>query len=1226
MAVPARPIITSPNNGRSFSTNITTHIIGGTTDTSTLEIKVNGSTQDVTYNAGETGWSVRVDTLKGANVFEVVASNNDGDSLPTSIVINRFDSVDLDLVITPPTGIVINRRTEEIRIEWVRNPEPQVVEYRVYYSLEPGGGTAGFERLSSDPIESPVRQDKRVLEEESEVIETSTTSVETTTTQFVIEDIFQFIHTTNPDGSSIDAGREIYYRVTAVGFDPETNELVESAYSAEQFGALLNIGPIVRDLVPRTFEDLRDDLRDRSLDARPELDTEPNSYTRDIEIDPTATEFRRLFVLIDFVNRASSFLTLDPFDDADGDGVSDEIDSSPEKRRLRDALGATDVQTQTLIDEAFDKNAADYGVVRLSAQRARGEVTFYVDTAPTTDRVIPIGSIVSTSGSQNSDPTQYRTTVEVTLPTQNAEAFFNKATRRYEISTTVEAITAGAIGNKPAGAVNSVVSGVGLKVTNEFPIRFGTDRESNSELSFRAQLSIVGFDTNSKNGLLRESIEVPGVFRAFVVYAGNEYMFRDYDPIRARHTFGMTDIYLLGSVFNQINKQFGFYYPVRVDTAAIEDILALIFVVVDPEVTRETPLFEILRVTNVTRGEDYDLTNVEIIGGTKIQLDNTLPINIGIGLNQYDTIEVEYRFSPIFTVELDSKPFNSYVSVTGNLSGDLAANIQVITEDDPLLLGRSQKTSDRVTVIPSFTVTDEEVTLVDVTPVELAFTGVQTGSAVVTDLTGATVYQEVSDYIVTYGGAGNPTSIARVSVGSSITDGETVLVTYQTIEPITPVDDVETIVDEQVKLDGVEPGELLNFGVLDGTVVVADDRGAPYELNRDYILILGDQVTRTTIARTGPSSRITDGGTVNVSYQSGENVTFSYVINDLIQEVTEKVEEDKTTASNNLVKEAFEVPVSVVMNITVKRELNPTVSEIKRNIATVIANLFNSKFLGEGVSQSDIVGLVELVPAVDTVELPLVRLARDDRSLILRERLENTYFTQVGLGAGDVYVAGIADVEEIITEGTDALITFTDLLGETFTSLRYDALINRVQIFANGQFNSVDEVPTLTWVDTGLPVVLLSPWTGVGTEELEAFIDPNDITFIAGGQIRIGYKYSQEQVLQHPTAATGGYLTSLQTSDGAETDGTRINPVRVVLDNYTPLVTVETEAEVALARGNAYIREDGKIVFTTPDNSSPDNFIFDVTYLVFNENRVGDIVTSPLEYPRLQELIINITN
>jgi hypothetical protein len=176
-------------------------------------------------------------------------------------------------------------------------------------------------------------------------------------------------------------------------------------------------------------------------------------------------------------------------------------------------------------------------------------------------------------------------------------------------------------------------------------------------------------------------------------------------------------------------------------------------------------------------------------------------------------------------------------------------------------------------------------------------------------------------------------------------------------------------------------------------------------------------------------------------------------------------------------------------------------------------------------------------------------------------------------------------------------------------------------------FSGVYETPQMTWTSTGNPVVLSNAWTGIGTNEAETFIDEDAPTFLEGGQIKINHRLIQEKILKHPTRAAGGLRTQLAaTSVTLSQSGTRLNSVKVHFDKYNDLKTKEFESEVATERGSAYIRDSGVIIMTTPTNTHPSEHDIEVTYLVFDENRVEDITTTPLEFPRLDELKINIIN
>jgi len=141
---------------------------------------------------------------------------------------------------------------------------------------------------------------------------------------------------------------------------------------------------------------------------------------------------------------------------------------------------------------------------------------------------------------------------------------------------------------------------------------------------------------------------------------------------------------------------------------------------------------------------------------------------------------------------LNNQPLEEVVGVQGALSGDLSDNYNVWKRDDPLFKGRSDKADDGVQIFYNpdngrptgarHEVSDESVTLVSETPVDLAKIGVDTRTVVATNVGKTQEFVAGIDYRLEYGDD-FVTSIIRIPSGS-IANGQTVLVSYEAEENV----------------------------------------------------------------------------------------------------------------------------------------------------------------------------------------------------------------------------------------------------------------------------------------------------------------------------------------------------------------------------------------------------------------------------------------------------------
>jgi hypothetical protein len=491
----------------------------------------------------------------------------------------------------------------------------------------------------------------------------------------------------------------LYYVVTGLYYDPSTNQVVETAYSQEILGTPLIIDTAIRDLPTRNQREIVLSYVQQVQIVNSSISLVPGSTTRDVSIDPFASEVERIWFIVDFVHRSQSFLTLLQIDDADGNGISDSVAGSTYKQALRSALGFQDDNSvQALIDQQFDKLAANVKKSRLSGRAAVGQAVIYTSTKPTKDVVIPAGTFVATDADtvNNKPSVRYRIGGTFTIPAANADAFFNFDTKRYEVIVDITAESIGEDGNTPAGTIKNITGVSGVFVTNTEATVFGTDQESNADLATRSMLAFASVDTGTEGGYASTAAEQVGIIKSKVVKSGDPLMMRDYDTVRHKHIGGKVDIWVQGLRERQVSERFAFTFDIAKDIQCLAiDTTNLIFRVLDSRVTQDTPITEILNnpsqglgVRNATVGADYDLTGVNILDFQTFQLSTavTQPAT-----GQDDVILVDYRFRSVNQFFFSLQPVRRVVSVVGEISGPLDPTLgyDLYKNDDPLLEGES---------------------------------------------------------------------------------------------------------------------------------------------------------------------------------------------------------------------------------------------------------------------------------------------------------------------------------------------------------------------------------------------------------------------------------------------------------------------------------------------------------------------------------------------------------
>ena len=812
MAIPA-PKILLPSNGLDYATDTPVQTLSGTTVTNTARIKVNGSLTGVSYTPGETNWAWTGTLIEGVNTYEITAVEKNTGDISSATTINITYTISSTFVtVTAPTGVSLKRYQDRIQINTAKSPEASVIGYNFYVSYQSGGVNNEYIKINSALVDT-VSYYQDAVTQLSQTVETAGQLRITTTTDEVIRTYYYSADFTQKTYNAMiqqgllpDVGFKqtinFYFVVTAVVYDSVLGQVIESTYSPELEGSPISIATGIVDLPSRTQNDIINTFSTELSASDPGIDMKPGTVIRDI-MDPVSEEQARIYIVQDFLARSLSVSALQDFDDSNGDGISDPPDESPAKKSLQLALYLTSAdQVQRLIDGQFDKLAANVNVKRMAATPATGTVVFYTKTEPIRDmQVIEGGQVASLGDVDKGIPAQaYQILETKTLTYEERDSFWNAQAQRYELEVDVQALNSGASGNTDSNTVTTINSGAdaGFLVTNPSPLQFGTDLESNHDLAARIQLAMFA-DTGTEGGYAKITVSVPGVHGVRVEKAGDTYMFRDYDPVRQDHIGGKVDIYVQGSKTKQVEEKIAFSF-----SSGTGDLTGKQFIIVsavsfqfktqNPLVTAHTPIFEVNRIYNATRGATYDLTGYQVIGdGDTIDLDETLLINATIGLSTSDVILVDYKYRSSDVFILENQPVLSIVSVEGQLSGPLTSdNWELVKLQDPLEEGGSTIAKDGIRIkfannlpLTEFqTITDEPHVMVLGIDEPLDYVGVDPLSIVVTSEDKSVTYVKDADYTVASGSQTEPTNIKIIETGN-LNSNDTVLVNYVAIENFT---------------------------------------------------------------------------------------------------------------------------------------------------------------------------------------------------------------------------------------------------------------------------------------------------------------------------------------------------------------------------------------------------------------------------------------------------------
>ena len=202
-------------------------------------------------------------------------------------------------------------------------------------------------------------------------------------------------------------------------------------------------------------------------------------------------------------------------------------------------LVSEDQSIETATQAGLEKWGSNLNKYQKPAIPATGTVTFFSNTAPTTDVTISANTIVSTRAGVGVKEQQYRTIRKVTMYLALAASYLNPSTGKYEISVEVEAMIPGIDGVVGAYTIDSIqgtLTGI-TGVYNPTATGGGEDFESTSAFAQRLAGTFTGNILRTEDGYLTEVLNNKNVTSATLVGHGDT----------GRELYNAVDIYYKGS-------------------------------------------------------------------------------------------------------------------------------------------------------------------------------------------------------------------------------------------------------------------------------------------------------------------------------------------------------------------------------------------------------------------------------------------------------------------------------------------------------------------------------------------------------------------------------------------------------------------------------------------------------------------------------------------------------
>ena len=848
--------------------------------------------------------------FQGDNLILVKSIISTGTATGTATVTATL-STDKDLAVSvnAPTGIYIEQQDSTVQVFVDGLTEGDIQGYQFYASPSAGGGADGYFRINpiiilsgevtenvrslgsldadadvataagggaaADPLYVRVQstQTDRLgtllqadFDESIEVPETAD-RVRVTTVVQTVEEVtqFSFVHDRQATLSSDDPAvphsalsavpleDPLYYVVAAVYYVNGTE--IESPFSPEVAGFPLVVTPTVGAFPAVSRQQVTDAVVSSIFRSHPQMKVEPGSVIRDTFVDPFSTEAQRIRFVIQFLHDAQSFATLISIDDPTFSGVSIPVTQSSYKQAIKQAFYlASDTDVQNLIDNAFDKLASNWGIIRRGGTRARGEVTFSVSSQPSSEIPLPIGTSVLASG------TGFHTTSSATITTVGQGLGYNPITGKFYARAYIQADDIGAAGVVSSGQITALGNNLyGLQVANESATFGGQDRESNRALAVRAQGALASVDSGTLQGYNFNAVDQAGVNQVQVVEAGNALMMRDRNPLTGVHVGGKVDIWIRstsGVGVARVTDSFAFGFEIVEDIQfiVVGIISDLRFKAIDPRLSVSNPIIEMmdypdagLEFINASQSYSFDLTDVSYPSYNEIQLSSSY--NDPTEHDLTDIFFGAYRYRTSSEYILSRQPPIEIKTLTGTVSGLISDTVYGLYQaSDPLLLGRSSEAGDYIQVTEPLD-PDTGDTIPSSEPVEV------TGES--------HVILEGIEYVDSLGA--NPYTLQIFN-------------NDRTVEYYGPFNNTGT---------------------------------------QDWRVIDGDETTPMGIELTETSS-ITLGQTVLFDYLHDENFVVDYTYSSVIGVTQNSIDAERHITADVLVKSAVEVPVDIIATIVLQ--------------------------------------------------------------------------------------------------------------------------------------------------------------------------------------------------------------------------------------------------------------------------------------------------------------------
>lgn len=258
----------------------------------------------------------------------------------------------------------------------------------------------------------------------------------------------------------------------------------------------------------KTKEEVLANLRSIIEGLNVDITTADHSTVYDVFLSPVSQEIEKLYKLLDYVSKISSYDGLKSLLEMSDD---DKIDLSEGFAPKSDGTAYTAAEVEAIISTDIENYASNYNITRDPGTKATGNVRFY--RRDNSAMTIPTGTIVSTSGLS---PIYFETTTSIVNETPS----YDSSKGMYYVTASVRALLPGSDGNVGKTKINVIsppIPDIAITCSNPSDLSGGTDPESDSALLERTRGGWAVSNVNTVEGYINLMKENENVQDAIVI-------------------------------------------------------------------------------------------------------------------------------------------------------------------------------------------------------------------------------------------------------------------------------------------------------------------------------------------------------------------------------------------------------------------------------------------------------------------------------------------------------------------------------------------------------------------------------------------------------------------------------------------------------------------------------------------------------------------------------------